>query len=212
MRSAISLGAIAVFLHVGLIGTPISAGTVTFDEVVLTFPFARVPVLSSRYQAEGIILATDGAGMFISNDASHTPTNGLFAASITSGTGVNADSDIIVSFVVPGTNIPAVTDQLSFYVVDAFAGNGSVWTATVFNVDGHQIDLLSSTERTRRVDFMHSGIHQLVFSPSSDYEFFDTLEFGELVAVPEPSVLVLTAIAYIFFIKSGSGHLRRLGS
>jgi hypothetical protein len=180
---------------------PSFADVLTFDEISLPGLYSSILISPDRYRSEGVILSTDGQSLHIGRDTiAHTPQNYLFATL----SGANAESDIIVDFVLPNSNISAVTDWVSFHVVDYGAGNGGVWAASVYNADGELLDSLSSTEQLFKVEFNCENIRRLIFSPSDDYEGFDTLEFGELIPVAEPCTARLILMAIVTLLVVGT--------
>jgi hypothetical protein len=189
---AVSLG--ILFFLVGSGSTAVVAQQIllTFDELDNgTGPY--IPVAGDHYRAQGIIFSTNGSYLFADDDPSiaNTAPNSFYASSSNFG---NADSEIIMDFVVPGTSIPATTDQVSFFVVDVpYTPNGT-WNASAYDLSGNMLLTTSSTAVTAQVLLARptADIHRVIFTPSYEDELIDTLSFT--TPVPEPSTLTLLAL------------------
>jgi hypothetical protein len=166
----------------------VKAGMINFDDVP-GHGIRRIP--SYWYQSQGVLLDTDGVGIFVFGPDffTTTPPNWLYGSSFPDGGG--ADADVILSFVVPGTRVPATVSKVSFFLTDGDGGAIGLWTASIYDIDGNLLDVLASTAGgNAAVSFSRStrDIHRVVFSPSSEIEGIDTLRFG---SVPEPSSILL---------------------
>lgn len=196
-------GAAAILLS--LTG-PSFAATINFDDISTSFTL----VASDRYMADGVLLGTDGVGVFAFAAASYTNTPLTYVYGSSSSGGATADKQVIVDFVLPGTTTAAVTDDLFFYVADGDVGTGETWSAAVYDLNGTLLDSFSSaTNDEIRVTFSDAGIHRLVFTPSSDDEGLDSLNFRDTHAgaVPEPGTMILLATGLLGV--AGSSRRRR---
>ena len=155
-------------------------------------------VAGDRYKPAGVLLSTDGAGLFVFGPSTtNTPPDWLYGSTSTGGGGANAD--VIVDFVVPGTTTPVAVSGVSFWEYDTDTGAGSTWTATIYDINLAVLDTFSSNAGGNVfVSFAATGVRRMVFSPSGDYEGMDTLRWNPGQPepdVPEPATLVMLGLA-----------------
>jgi len=187
-------GAIALVAALALCVGVAEADQITFDDVGGSGIRA---IAGNRYQAQGVMLSTDGNGLFVFGGVApdpHTPPDWVYGSF---STGSTADADVIVDFVVPNTTTPTTVSNVSFYTYD-IAGPGAIWTATIYDINLALLDTFSSTAGGNFfVSFAQSGVRRLIFSPSTDYEGMDTLTWtpGGQPDIPEPTTLALLALA-----------------
>jgi hypothetical protein len=182
-------------LAFGVAGPVVAATTINFDE--FSVPTFRGPPLDGdTYVNQGVRFRTTGVGLFLSglrgNDSTDTPPNIIYASS--EATNNFGDRPVIVDFVVPGTTTPTTVGSVSFFVADGPAETlRERWSAEIFGLDGTSLSRQTATDQLARVSFnrTHADVARLVFTPSIDFESFDTLTFE----VPEPASAALPVIA-----------------
>lgn len=170
------------------------ATTVNFDDI----PGAGIrSVAGDRYKAQGVLLSTNGADVFVTGPATAAHTFPQFVYGSLSDLGSLANADVDIQFVVPGTDTPTVVDYAEFYVVDSDIGVGGTWRAMIYDLASNLLDALQGdSNATTLVSFTHPNIHRFVFSPSPDYEGIDTLSWGRGSRdIPEPATIVMLALA-----------------
>jgi hypothetical protein len=168
---------------IALIGGFASASTIDFDELPCD---AGYVVPHDQYRADGVLLSTDGAAIICSPSfiAQSQPNYIGGTPSLPPLTG-GAMHDVIVDFVLPGTDVPGVVSSVSFWVVDS-SPISQWWVVLVRDVDGNLLEVFYGLAQTHHFEISRpeADIAQVVFSPSTDWEGFDTLAFSEIVPVP----------------------------
>lgn len=174
-------------------GVVASADIVNFDDIpdgpgVRSFDY-------DRYRPQGVLINEGGNGPYAydwGTDANTDPT-GIYAST---NDGNSANAAVEIEFVMPGTNVPATTSAVYFFIVDPLE-EFETWHAEMFDINGVSLGDVSGTLSGVRVDLEYAtpDIHRVVFTPSSEYEAIDTLRFSTLV--PEPSSLMLLSLGLI---------------
>ena len=185
------------------LGFSVLATTIDFDDIPAANPFIWA---SDRYlDSHGARFHTDAGTLYSWSD----PSNGQFIATtgtnyVYGGSPLHPWSTFEVSFWLPG-DIPAVTDSLSFDVVDYPSETNAQWHAAFYNELNQLIHDELGTASAYTVTHNDPNIHRVVFTPSNDFDGFDTLNFGPLRAagsnVPEPSSLLLLSAGLVCLTK-----------
>ena len=187
-------GAIALVAALALCVGAAEAAGLDFDDVGGSGIRA---IAGNRYQAQGVMLSTDGVSLFVFGGVPpvpHTPPDWVYGSSFDNG--VVSDRDVIVDFVVPNTTTPTTVSNVSFYTYDLASDTSGTWTATIYDINLALLDTFSSTAGGNFfVSFAQSGVRRLIFSASTDYEGMDTLRWDPSHDVPEPTTLVMLALA-----------------
>ena len=153
-----------------------------------------------HYLASHHVRFSSAAGTLYSWD---DPSNGQFIAT-TQPTYVYGGSPSVpwstfsLEFFANGTpGIFGVTDFVRFDVVDYPNETSQVWSWAAYATDGVLLDSGSGTGSgvTVTISTPEKSIHRVVFTPSNDFEGFDTLSFESPVGVPEPSASLLAGLA-----------------
>jgi hypothetical protein len=156
------------------------ADTITFDDVTGT---GLRPIAGDRYQSQGVLLSTNGAGLFVNGGGT---TNVLSAG---------GPAQVTINFVLPGTTTPGVTDSVTLFTVGSNA-LGTFSSAQAFDINGNLLGTRSASGGAQLV-FSVAGINRVVFTPAVlDFGSIDTLTFNTPTAaapsaVPEPATLIL---------------------
>lgn len=153
-----------------------------------------------RYLSQGVQLSSDGIGLgWISYDVSGTSQEKYIYA-LSDGL-YTRDGNLSIDFVVPGTITPAITDYVSFDVIDSNAEYDS-WVVRAYDIN---LILIAETsgDIASPVTFTSGTpiIHRVVFSPEEEYSGgIDTLVFNtptEAAPVPEPGTMFLLGTGLI---------------
>ena len=156
------------------------ADTITFDDVPGT---GLRPIAGDRYQPQGVLLSTNGAGLFVSGGG----TQNVLSA--------GTSARVIINFVLPGTTTPGVTDSVTLFTIGSNA-LGTFSSAQAFDINGNLLGTRSASSGAQLV-FSVAGINRVVFTPAVlDGGFIDTLAFNTPTAaspsaVPEPATMIL---------------------
>jgi len=171
---------------------------IDFDDIAAGNPTIWT---ADRYLvSDGALFSTDAGTLFSWTD----PSNGFFVAT----TGLNyvyggasdiPSSPFEVSFWINGS--PAVTSGVSFDVIDYAAETSASWSAEIFDSQNSLLSGSTGTGSGVTVAFNNPNIHRVRFTPSSDFEGFDTLNFNPLSAVngatvPEPMTMTLFGVGF----------------
>lgn len=188
------------------------ATVITFEELpngltaMGNAPGAEVPAnsqLTNQYLASDGVSFTSLAGFAtLVNHGAGNPTASvpnIIGGSASNGS-LNYSAPITISFFdVANTSVKAVTD---FFTIqgDWFPlGAGQVF-ATAFGTAGNVLGSTSDTDNKifavsgPVLQFNVAGIHSVTISGDSGTVGFDQLEYGALVAVPEPVTWALLAV------------------
>jgi hypothetical protein len=167
---------------------PAAAGTVNFDDI----PGSGSRTWSGdRYLSVGVLFSSSATLYAFNSADANTPPTWVYGSSTG---GSSANGTVVVDMVLPNTATPTVTGAISFWVYDSESA-GATWSASIYGLSNNLLNTISGTAQTAQVSFTQAGIHRLVFTPSSDLEGFDSLNFDSSAGgVPEPGTLALFAL------------------
>lgn len=161
---------------------------------------------ADHYLATHHVRFSSAAGTLYSWD---DPSNGQFIAT-TQPTYVYGGSSSVpwsafsLEFFANGNpGVFGVTDFVRFDVVDYPGETSKTWSWAAYATDGVLLDSGSGTESgaTVTITTPQKSIHRVVFTPSSDFEGFDTLSFESPVGVTEPSACLLAMLSAGFLLR-----------
>jgi PEP-CTERM motif len=189
-----------------------AATVITFEEspngltAMVNSPGTAVPLasqLTTQYLASSGVSFTSLAGYAaLVNHGAGNPTASI--PNIIGGTAsdgrLNYNDAITISFFdIANTSVKAVTDSFKIQGDWVPLGTGQVF-ATAFDADGNPLASTSDTDNKvfgvsgPVLQFSIAGIHSVVISGNNGTVGFDQLEYGTLLAVPEPGTWALLAV------------------
>ncbi|MEX2188134.1 MAG: hypothetical protein WD875_15110 [Pirellulales bacterium] len=139
-------------------------------------------VAAGRYRANGLLLGTSGAGLFVFGPSTFANTAPDWLYGSQTAVGGNADANITMRFISPTDNTFAVTDDVSFSIADG--DHLGPWTVQGFDISGTQVALVTGMNAPR-VRLTGKPFHRVVFTPSGDFDGIDSLTFNDVVAPSE---------------------------
>jgi len=211
-----------------LVSVAHAATVITFEEApngltaMVNAPGTVVPLasqLTNQYLASSGVSFTSLAGYAaLVNHGAGNPSASIpnIIGGTTSDGRLNYNDAITISFFdIANTSVKAVTDSFKIQGDWVPLGTGQVF-ATAFDADGN---LLASTSDTDNkvfgvsgpvLQFSIAGIHSVVISGNNGTVGFDQLEYGTLMAVPEPGTWALLAVGLaLCWVSRIAGHRQR---
>ena len=211
-----------------LVSVAHAATVITFEEApngltaMVNAPGTVVPLasqLTNQYLASSGVSFTSLAGYAaLVNHGAGNPSASIpnIIGGTTSDGRLNYNDAITISFFdIANTSVKAVTDSFKIQGDWVPLGTGQVF-ATAFDADGN---LLASTSDTDNkvfgvsgpvLQFSIAGIHSVVISGNNGTVGFDQLEYGTLMAVPEPGTWALLAVGLaLCWASRFAGHRQR---
>lgn len=181
---------------------PAALTTINFESFAgMTAPTGPVPSgsqLSNQLLGSGLIFASDSpyvAVRILGADA----TSGVNGIAGINASGDKDNSAILITFFVPASSTPAVTDFVS--VRADLHGTGPSSTLEAFDFQGTLLGTDTQSDvGGQTMSITSPGIHSIRLSSADKSVAFDDLTFGTpLSPVPEPAAVSLVVMSIMFF-------------